>query len=352
VVQLRLGAQFSPIGVDIGSSSIKLVQLDAECRSITSCVHWDLSPERTMRQSSSKDPEHELAEALQRALGMGRFRGRRVVVALGSPELLVQNIRVANDPNALDDLVCAEAASRIPFPWDEAEIRYLEIASIRQAEQLRREVILLACHRPVIDRLLKVLELARLACQAIDVEPIALLRCYSRQFRRESDQARRVLLVSIGYTATVAVIAQGTQAAFMKYIEIGGRHFDEAVAKYLAMPLHEAAALRQHHGDRRADQRDPEVARSLAEAIRPALDRLATELTMCLRYFSVTFRGQPVDRLILSGGEASAPLADWLGQRLDLPSELGDPMRVYERPNLPGPPSRWDIAVGLALNGH
>jgi len=136
---------------------------------------------------------------------------------------------------------------------------------------------------------------------------------------------------------------------FMKYIDVGGRHFDEAVARSLNMNRSEAAALRRHNGDRRADQRDPEIARSIAESLRSPLDQLANELTMCVRYDSVTFRGEPLERVILGGGEASETLAEWLAPRLNLPCELGDPLRDYERPMRPGRAGQWDVAAGLAL---
>src|SRR4029078_3843755 len=90
-----------------------------------------------------------------------------------------------------------------------------------------------------------------------------------------------------------------------KYIDVGGQQFDLAVGRHLKMDLHEATALRKHNGDRRADLQDPDVARSLAAAIRPRTERLSSELAMCVPYHSVTFRGQPIVRLVVSGGEAT-----------------------------------------------
>lgn len=135
---------------------------------------------------------------------------------------------------------------------------------------------------------------------------------------------------------------------FVKYVDVGGRHMDQAVAQHLKLSLADAASLRRHNGDRRADQRDPEVARSVAEALRGTLEQLAAELSMCIRYYSVTFRGQPLARLVLGGGEATGNIAEWLSSRLELPCELGNPLRSYARVP-PGRASQWDVAAGLAL---
>jgi type IV pilus assembly protein PilM len=115
------------------------------------------------------------------------------------------------------------------------------------------------------------------------------------------------------------------------------------------MDLHEAVALRKQNGDRRFDMQDPEVARSVSEAIRPVLERLTTELAMCVRYHSVTFRGQPIMRMILSGGEATQPLLDALGRQLDLKCELADPFRALPAPPNLGRKGQWAVAAGLAL---
>jgi type IV pilus assembly protein PilM len=210
-------------------------------------------------------------------------------------------------------------------------------------------VILLACHRPVLQRILGIAEETGLRAAAIDVEPNALLRCYAKQLRRDEDQERRVIYVHVGASVTTALIARGPDAVFVKYLDVGGRHLDEAVARHLQMTLADASALRRHNGDRRAEQRDPEVARSIAESIRPVLEDLVAGLSMCIRYYSVTFRGQPLAQLILGGGEASETLKQWLATRLDVPCQLGDPLRSYEKPASAGRATQWDVAAGLAL---
>ena len=103
-------------------------------------------------------------------------------------------------------------------------------------------------------------------------------------------------------------------AIFIKYLDIGGRQFDDAVSKRLKIPLADATALRRHNGDRRLEQRDPEVTRSINESIRPVLDRLSHELSLCMRYYSVTFRSELLAQCVVGGGEANESLVEWLAQ--------------------------------------
>ncbi len=342
-----LKPRVGPIGVDIGSRAVKLLQLDADHKTLLEAARWDLDDPAS---PGSHQRDEQIVQAIRQAREGRRFRGREAVFCLGARDLFVQNIRVPQGSGEdLRKTVYAEAAGRLPFSSEEAEIRYLETGDVRQGDTLRREVILLACRREMVERLLKIAERTGLQPAAIDVEPVALLRCYARQFRRNEDQQSRMMFVNVGASTTKVVIAQGSTPMFIKYLETGGRHLDEAVARHLEMPLEDAAALRRHNGDRRADQRDPEVTRSISQSVRPVLERLAGEVALCLRYYSVTFRGQPLSRVVLGGGEACESLSEYLGTQLGVPCELGDPLRTYASPPQAGRASQWDVAAGLAL---
>jgi type IV pilus assembly protein PilM len=145
------------------------------------------------------------------------------------------------------------------------------------------------------------------------------------------------------------VIVEGDHTLFVKYIDIGGRDFDDAVAQHLDMPKNEAIALRRNNGDRRADQQDEEVAQSVAEATRPVFEKLISELSLCIRYHSVTFRGKPLMRAVLGGGEANESLCNLLSRRLDLPCDLLAPLREFSEQTRSQRAGQWDVAAGLAL---
>lgn len=337
-----------PIGIDIGSRSVKLAQFSADGTRLIEASRWDLPP--VSETVSDSEIDEQIVESLGRAREGRGFRGNDAVLCLNHRHLFLQNIRVSKSAQvSLDRTVQQEAAGRIPFPVADAEIRYIEAADIRQGDAVMREVILMACHRPVLDRLLRVVERAKFRPVAVDVEPASLVRTYTSQFRREEDREVRTMYVHVGFEATLVVIAQGDELLFVKYIELGGKQFDEAVSRKLKMPLLDSASLRRNNGDRRSDRQDPEITRSVADAMRPAVERLASELSMCVRYHSVTFRGRPLERFVLGGGEASEPLLESLTKRVGVTGELSDPFRMYARAGKPGRTSHWDIAAGLAL---
>ena len=350
MIRQLLARKSNPIGVDIGSRSVRLIQLNRDRTEIVDIARCDLTP-LTGPEATAVERSRRVSDGLRRAWESGEFSGRQVVVNLSDRQLFVQNLRVPkSDPAVMNKNVQQEAAGRIPFPIAEAELRFVEAADVRQADALVREVVLLACHRPVLFELLNIVESAGLTPVAVDVEPLSLIRSYVTQFRRDEDRKARAMFAHVGYERTGVVIAQGDDLLFVKYIDLGGRHMDEAVSRHLEMSLEDAAVLRRHNGDRRTDNQDPEIARTVADALRPIFERLAAELSMCVRYFSVTFRGNPLSRILVGGGEANANLIEWISKRLDLKCEISDPLRAFPSANLPpGRRCQWDVATGLAL---
>lgn len=340
--------RYGPIGVDLGRRSVKLLQFNADFSRVVEAARWDLASDAEGADAEKR--QMALTDGVRQLCKTRNFRGRDAVLCLGGDQLFAQNIRVLRSGEAeVSRLVTQEAAARIPYSIAEAEIRYLETADIRQGEAAKREVVLLACHRPSLERQLKLVEDAGLKPVAVDVEPVAMLRCYAHQWRRDEDRQQRAMFVHVGQSNSVVVIAQGQSPLFVKYVDIGGRHFDQAVATHLDMTIDAAAMLRRHNGDRRSEQQDPEIARSVGQAIRPIVERLNNELSLCVRYHSVTFRGQPLSRLVLGGGEASTYLTEYFSQSLDLPCHLGEPLRSYKTDLSLGRQSQWDVAAGLAL---
>lgn len=345
MIRLLPGRKCSPIGLDIGSRCVKVVQFDGQNR-----LHEAARIDLPNGDLAAADREAHLVRLLRQLRAERNFRGHEVAVALPACDLHIQNVRVPKQPGVdLARQVLAEAQPRFPFPADSAEARFIEAADVRQGDATLREVIVVACDRRRLDQRLELLEAAGLQPMAVDIEAQALLRCYSHQFRRDEDRQQRLMLVHVGASKTMVLVSRGFDPLFVKYVDIGGGHFDAAVAAHLQMAEHDAADLRRHNSDRRSDAIDNDIQRSIAAAMRPVVERLANEIALCTRYHNVAFRGQPVARMVLTGGEAGHAMLDILAARLNIPCEIGDPWRACEGKDFPTRKSQWDIAVGLAL---
>lgn len=355
-----VGGDSGPIGVDIGSRSVKLVQFTRDGRALRDYSRWEIAEPNSLADVEADGSEREesagrdqaVLEALEMARKGRRFWGNEAALCLSHEDLVLQSLRLAIDPRGnLTEQVRNEVAGRLPFPAEEAEVRLLDVAEIKRGEATVREMIAVACRRATLEKRLALIEAAGLRPAAVEIEPLAVAKTYLRQFRRDEDRGKRWMIAHIGRRKTLVVIADQERALLIKYVDGGGADFDQAVAGLLQMAPREAAALRRFHGDRRADQQDPEIARSVQEAIIPVIENLAGEIGLCTRYYSVTFRGHPLAGVVLTGGEATPELAQQLAGRLNLPVLVGDPFRAMETAPRGERSVQWDVAAGLALGG-
>src|SRR5690606_35984685 len=139
-------------------------------------------------------------------------------------------------------------------------------------------------------------------------------------------------IVDIGYRRSQVVIGRGREINFIKSIDLGGLHLTESVSRKLGISLDEARALRRRlsetpGADGAAERsRDP-VRQAVFDATRAVVDELSRELSLCLRYYSVTFRGHRPNKVRIVGGEAcDAQILAQIGANLPITVEVGRPL--------------------------
>ncbi len=343
--------RLSPLGLHLGRHTATVVQLAGAAERL------ELAASAQVRLPSVEDlspdeADRVVANALRRLIVDHRLNGRKVVSCLSADELFVETVRLPQlPPDEIAKIVPWEAAERLPYPLADAELRHLMAGEVRQDNVVKQEVILVASPREVIRRRLRVLELAGLSPIGIDVEPCAWLRCLYRAGRLA--ETSRMAYLFCGETTSTVMFAEGQRALFLKSFPIGGRLFDEAVAQSLAVDLESAAGMRADVFTATSLDGDNEVHRSIIESLRPTFDSLVAELELCLRYYKVTFRGRPLDGLVLSGSEAAPWLAEYLGERVGVSPRAINPLdglsRTPASPSLHQRSGRWATAMGLAM---
>src|SRR5581483_5062423 len=164
------------------------------------------------------------------------------------------------------------------------------------------------------------------------------------------------VLVEVGLRRTQVVIGRGKQISFIKTIDAGGLALHAAVSRKLGISLEEARALRRRVAEEPTERspRDP-VRRAVIDAGRSTLADLARDVSLCLRYHAVTFRGQRPHRVRLLGGEAFDPqLQAALSAALALPVQVGRVDANLDTAAMSPNDTRgglcdWAVALGLAL---
>jgi type IV pilus assembly protein PilM len=359
-------AHAQPIGVDFGFDSVKLLQLEV--------VGDHLSVVAAARQPLADDvreqPDNRILagmETMRRLIRQNGFVGKHVVASLPRELVQVKNLRLPQMPTAeIEAAIQFEARNIFSFDIDQAQVRYLHAGEVRQGNDVREEVIVLAAKNNDVNDFLERLHRCGVVVESLDFEPCALYRGIERFVRRREDENEVHVAVDVGARRTQVVIGKGRDISFYKPIDIGGQHLQEAVVRKLGITPSEARALRRRlieSGDGTSEgsnKRDP-VRQAVYDATRSIVEDLAREISLCLRYYSVTFRGHRPNRLRLNGGEACDPqLQATLAANLPLPVDATSPLQSVDMGRMKpadrrGFLSEWSVAFGLGLkktSGH
>ena len=345
----------------MGASGVKMLQFSDEGArpAVLAAAHYHIPP-------SLEEPEDRrdaVRQAIVDALRHRAFRGRETVTALGHREFQMKNIRLPRMPaEEKASAIEFEAEDRFGMSAETTQFRHITAGEVRHGNDLKEEIIVFAAEDGVVDERLELLESVKLRAKSIEIGPCAVARSFMRFLRRGQDTRAVNVFLDVGRRGTSVILTHGHTVSFVKVIELGGQDFDAAVSRALSIPLGEVGELRvrimAENKSRRGDERGrvpEEVRATVSDAVRPVVERITRDVQLCLRYFTVTFRGLRPSNLTLVGGEANEPsLLAILREGADVPCTIGDPLRGVAR--LGGPEQRtlrpaWALACGLALRG-
>ena len=268
-VQSWFSAATSPIGVDFGSDCLRIAQVEQSDKEY-----------RLVAAASADVPAHVrndpaarftyFGETVRELLTQGSFRGRRIVLNLPASMMYIQHLRLPKmDDEALKKALVWEARGKLPIDPTQAVLRHIVAGEIYHDQEPKYEVILMAARRDWVEQYLAAAAKARLDVVGMNVEPKALLDCFSHIFRRKTDTEITTCFVDIGCTASRAVIARSARIQFARVIPVGGEHFSRAVSAALQIPLEEARLLRMKLAASQP-QEDPRARRTASPGEPPA----------------------------------------------------------------------------------
>jgi type IV pilus assembly protein PilM len=244
LVQSWFAPTGNPIGVDFGSDSLRMAQVepaDGEYRLVAAASADVPSPIR-------QDPSARLnffADTIRDLLASGNFRGRRAILSLPAASTFIQHLRMPKlEEEDLRKALPWEARGKLPIDPTHAVLRHIVAGEIYQEQEQKNEVILMAASRELVNQLLAAAARAKLDVVGMNVEAKAIVDCFTQIYRRKSDAEATTCYVDIGSSGTRVVISKGAQILFARSIPIGGEHFNRAVANGLKINLEDARVLR------------------------------------------------------------------------------------------------------------
>ncbi len=354
-----LKTKTSPIGLDISSGSVKMLQLQLKGGKIVVTAADERQIATEISEGNEKRTEATIA-AIKEMLAEGQFQRRDVVSYLPSADLIIRSLKLdTSDEKEIEKILKSEIIERSGLKTDTHEIRFISAGSIRQGDEVKNEVILFAVTKESLKSHIDILDKAGLTPVAIDTMPCALFRSLQRSLRRTADQEKANVFVDIGESYTIVVIGRAGEIIFAKQIGIASEQINRQIATRLGIDLDEAMHLRSKlRNEPESREIEPSTRQVVVDSMYSVIDELAREISLCFRYYSVTFRGQRPSQVVFAGGEAyEETLINAIKRHLGVEIEITEPLRGFDISNVRFPGDKrsmlceWAVAAGLCLKG-
>ncbi len=308
------------LGLDIGSTAVKLVELRSDGRS------WRLDnyavsplPHNAVQEKNLQDPV-AVADSINQAVSRMKPRQKEVAVAVAGSAVITKTIEM---PAALSDAemenqIIVEADQYIPYPLSEVAIDF-ERHSETDPEADMTSVLLAACRREDVDSRVNALEDAGLMANVVDIEAFAMERACGLLLDQFDIAPSLMALVDIGATATTLHVLQEGRTVYTREQPFGGRELLESVQLQFSLSPQEAEV-----GVRKGTLPQEYETETL-----PAFRESVTEqVNRALQFFFSSTHFNEVDRLMLAGGVASLPgLAARVKEETGIPTSVANPFR-------------------------
>jgi type IV pilus assembly protein PilM len=361
------GHGISPIGIDIGSTSIQMAQLQktAEGYGIRNVLKQEIPPSTGENGTGRREIViHTIREMMKK----GSFSGKSVVSVMPGYQMDIFPVKLSLSPgSSIEEAVLREAASRLSYDVEQAVIDYLPLADAGEDGDQEKTIqaLLLATRREDVDEHLSILQGAKLTPLAIDIAACALARLVRASCSRKN--ANR-LIINMGQLHTTLTLLWKDSVLLERYILWGRENMIENLTNTLRLSRDSADRLMDRVGlhtgeDTRLEQKkemdhSSRVSDAVHEIVAPQLEKLAREIEKITQYFSSEMRGASIDTLSLTGmGSSIRDLDAYLMQRTGIPADYFHPFTVLKEgkseftDNGKDCDTAYSVALGLAMRG-
>ena len=310
------------VGLDIGSSAVKAVELKAAGKAykVTAFGSEPIPPDSIV--DGAIIDGGAVADAIRRLFESRNIKTKEVAASLSGNAVIVKKITLPVMTEAeLSESIYWEAEQYIPFDIQDVNLDYQILDSgTGPGGKGSMDVLLVAAKKEKIADYTGVIAQAGRSAVVVDVDAFALQNAYEANYG--IDPAQIVVLLNAGASATNINIIQGDQSVFTRDVSIGGNAYTEALQKELNLPFEEADQLKRGHSVNGTSFDDAKP------VLRAVTDNVMLEIQKTFDFFKATAASDRIDRIVVSGGASRAEgFTELLNERFGAPVEAFDPFK-------------------------
>lgn len=330
------------IGIDIGSTAIRLVQIKKGVGKPTLTAFSSAQIPLNVAQSDSKLDLQKIAHTMQQLIRSTKVTSRSVVTSLPGSAVFSTVIKMPPmNQSELAQAVRYQAEQNVPLKIDEVKIDWQVVRENPTTKELA--VMIVAAPKMKIDRTMELFEMAELEVVYLETSPIAVARAISNP----SDPI--IMVVDLGGASTELSIVENGIVSHVRSLPSGGNALTRVISQNLGLDFAQAEQFKRKFGISQ-DKLEGQVYR----AMRPILNNITDEIQRSIKFYQEQY-GTQVQKIVLTGGTSRLPeLISYLKSITNIEVVYGNPWGnvsyqadIQEKLNQNAP--EFACAVGLAM---
>ena len=339
------------IGLDIGSTSVRLMQLSSHGSGYR-IDHFAIEPlgEGVVVDKAVQDVE-AITNAISRAIKASGTRAKNCAIAVSGSAVFTKTISLPADLAEADieSQVQIEANQYIPFPLNEVSLDFEVLGpSARNADMI--DILLAASKSENVESRQDAIDAAGLKAKVVDVEAFAIANAFELMRKRDGvNRSEAVGFFDIGYDLTTLLVIKGGQVIYTRDHPFGGHQLLEETQRRYDMTAEQAGFFERNESA-------PEDFEE--EVLEPFQLNVVHQISRALQFYASSNEYSNIGTIYLSGGTASlSGLAPMVQQELGMTTRVADPVTGMDIAqnvsvaNIKRNANNLMIAMGLALRG-
>lgn len=304
------------VGVDVGSSSIKLVQLKETKGSyqLQNIGIVPLPPEAIV--DNTLMDRSLIVTAVKNLVASLGIKVKDVACSISGNSVIIRKIVLPVMPQEeLEDQITWEAEQYIPFDINDVNMDF-QILSPDSVDPSKMNVLLVASKKDIINDYVSVFNEAGMHLSVIDVDSFAVQNTFEINYDTSPDDV--LALVNIGASIMNINVIKDSITLFTRDVQIGGNLYTEEIQKQLGVSGHEAEQMKLLAHETRHQ--------ALSDVLNKVNETITQEIRRSLDFYNSTANDDRISRIFLCGGVSKGlHLAELISDKIGLPVEAINP---------------------------
>ena len=310
------------IGLDIGTNSIKVVELDVGRKTTVVSFGVAPTPSGTISGGEILDPI-TLSQTIRSLLEKTNTKRKHASVGIWGTAVIVKRVSLPKmDLQLLDEQIRWEAEQYIPFDIQEINLEY-HVLKANPSNIDTMDILLVAAKKDLIMNYLEAVEAAGVSCSVLDVSSFALANCFMKNYPDQLHETSAIF--DIGSGITNFVVIENGEVVFARDIPMGGGNYTSDIQKGMGVSAEEAESLKL---DISLGRPAPEELKTIVQS---SHESFCDELNKSLDFYTSTSNQGKIEKIYVTGGASlMIGLKESLANLSQIPVEVFNPFNTVQ----------------------